>query len=748
MANAQPEMTNTDAAPERDRAATPGRAGFTARLSVHRTAITGAIAFAAAMLVYCHTMISGLCFLDNGEFQTVTYVLGIAHPTGYPLFVIVGKIFGTLVPIGEWAFRMNLMSVACVAAAVAILAILAVRFGASPAIAVAAALAFGFALDVWKASGHADPYTLTLLIGAVLWLLALKWAKTGKRRWLWTLALSSGVGLGSAAVLAMELPALVIYAIVAQPRKFFRPVTVIAAGFLGLFGVAGIYAFLPIRARMNPPLNYGDPRTWKAFRAVAMGAGVGETKDFLTWHGPIDALRNLHYVLHWHREWMTLPGAVAIGVFALIGLAVLFRRDWRFGLGVTLGILIPSYAASVWWANDIGNYFLIPNWLALIAAAVGVQAAVIDQIGRLRARYLHRAVYLLAIVAVFWVPFHMFRINSRNGDIARMRGYRDGDILVRKVFSTVKPHAVIFSWWGPSTALWYGKFVDKLRPDVEIIDDTNLAAHGWTDATEGMAHYFGKRPIYTTPAGDEYQRYSRRFHMHLAADLGVFGQNLYEVDSKIDLSRRKLGDGIVYVSTQPLAMGAKKLALKWPPSVRPGQLAVADVLSYSGAKPSITPPPGWTLIREDSSLPTRQSIYWHVVQSNDSAMHTWTFSAPVAAQGAMLVFDRGATIDPIDGSSGNIGDGWQLAAKPIATKHDGDFIVVFYATDFHGDEPGHERPAGMKPLVEVVKPSHEYWIFGASQSRKGAYGPVLCRGGQAFHWTAALVAIRRAGAGH
>ncbi|HVN63528.1 MAG TPA: DUF2723 domain-containing protein, partial [Candidatus Binataceae bacterium] len=155
---------------------------FSNRFYSSRTVITAAIAFAIAAAVYVHTMVYGVCFLDTGEFQTATYVLGITHPTGYPLFTIAGKIFGTLVPIGEWAFRMNLMSVVCVAASVAMLAIVAIRFGASPAVALAAALTFGFALNVWKTSGHADPYTLTLIIGAALWVLAFKWADTGERK--------------------------------------------------------------------------------------------------------------------------------------------------------------------------------------------------------------------------------------------------------------------------------------------------------------------------------------------------------------------------------------------------------------------------------------------------------------------------------------------------------------------------------------------------------------------------------------
>src|SRR5208337_584272 len=75
-----------------------------------RAAVTASVAFGVAMLVYLRTMMPGPAFMDTGEFQTVTYVLGIAHPTGYPLYTILGKLFGTFLPVGPWAFRVNLMS--------------------------------------------------------------------------------------------------------------------------------------------------------------------------------------------------------------------------------------------------------------------------------------------------------------------------------------------------------------------------------------------------------------------------------------------------------------------------------------------------------------------------------------------------------------------------------------------------------------------------------------------------------------
>ncbi|MGD0076336.1 MAG: hypothetical protein ABSD31_18675, partial [Candidatus Binataceae bacterium] len=98
----------------------------------------------------------------------------------------------------------------------------------------------------------------------------------------------------------------------------------------------------------------------------------------------------------------------------------------------------------------------------------------------------------------------------------------------------------------------------------------------------------------------------------------------------------------------PLAKATTSLTLD-SSKAKPDQLGIADVMSYSGAKPNIAAPAGWTLIRDDSSPSTRQSLYWHVIRANDPSP-TWTFSEPVDAQGAILLLDNVAASNPVDAS--------------------------------------------------------------------------------------------------
>ena len=105
----------------------------------------------------------GIAFGDWGEMQTVSHVLGVAHPTGYPTYVLLGWL-AQLVPIGSVAFRLNLLSAVLVAGALATVCAIAGRLGVRPVLAIAGALALGAVGTVWAAATVAEVNPLHLLL--------------------------------------------------------------------------------------------------------------------------------------------------------------------------------------------------------------------------------------------------------------------------------------------------------------------------------------------------------------------------------------------------------------------------------------------------------------------------------------------------------------------------------------------------------------------------------------------------------
>jgi hypothetical protein len=202
----------------------------------------------------------------------------------------------------------------------------------------------------------------------------------------------------------------------------------------------------------------------------------------------------------------------------------------------------------------------------------------------------------------------------------------------------------------------------------------------------------------------------------------------------------------------PMAKATTSLSLDWGKKGQAGQVAIADVLSYGGAKPTITAPAGWQMIRDDSTLTTRQSLYWHAIQANDAGTAAWAFSGPVDAQGAIVLLDNVASAAPVDMTSGNTGTGGTVTAKSIATTSDGDLILAFNATDFGAyrhtactkcDGLNPTLPPNVSVVLNHESTALEYWILANYQNQMGDTEPQASAAPQFFNWVAAQVAIKR-----
>ena len=118
-------------------------------------------------------LMPGVGFWDTAEFQTALPVMGTAHPTGFPTYVLVGWLASVLLqPLGEAALRMNVLSAILVGVGAAFSADLARRLSGSLALGVAAGVGIALTPIVWAVGTHADPHALHFaLLAIILWLL-------------------------------------------------------------------------------------------------------------------------------------------------------------------------------------------------------------------------------------------------------------------------------------------------------------------------------------------------------------------------------------------------------------------------------------------------------------------------------------------------------------------------------------------------------------------------------------------------
>ena len=115
----------------------------------------------------------GVAFWDTGELQAVAPLMGTAHPTGFPTYVLLGWLASVLLqPFGEPAFRMNIFSAICLAVAAGVTVDLVRALTGWIALGVAAGIAMALTPIAWAIGTHAEAHSLHLaLVAILLWLL-------------------------------------------------------------------------------------------------------------------------------------------------------------------------------------------------------------------------------------------------------------------------------------------------------------------------------------------------------------------------------------------------------------------------------------------------------------------------------------------------------------------------------------------------------------------------------------------------
>ncbi|MEW6102790.1 MAG: DUF2723 domain-containing protein [bacterium] len=137
--------------------------------------IFGIFCFFVSFGVYFHTLTPTVGFHDSGELISVAYTLGIAHPPGYPLYTLFGKLWTTLIPIGNIAFRMNMESALFASLACMMVYFITLRLTSLIIPSIVASLTLAFSLTFWEQAVISEKYTLNAFFATLIIFILLKW---------------------------------------------------------------------------------------------------------------------------------------------------------------------------------------------------------------------------------------------------------------------------------------------------------------------------------------------------------------------------------------------------------------------------------------------------------------------------------------------------------------------------------------------------------------------------------------------
>jgi hypothetical protein len=477
-----------------------------------------ALALGAGFLwLYNRTAAPSVLSGDSAEFQFAAPLLAVPHPTGYPLYVVLGALFA-LVP-GDVARRVTQVSVVCGALSVMALFLLAARLGAGLLGALLAALALGLSPGLWNAATLAEVYALNLLLllalALSLALVALPVAANASlaagRVSPALLALPAFlVGLGishHSSFLFSGAPLLVPYALAGLRRGTRPQLALLALAGGGLIGLSPWLLPLLQYARYGPfdgdahglPRFYfwGAPQSWGEALAHLLGGKLREDAAQAPTLGSLLAVARLVATRLWFEFG---PLGLLLGCIGCLSLRRRNRAAWAGSLWVLAGsYLFLALLGPAVQDAPVFTLPIVPVW-ALWAGfgGLGLAAWLAHRFARPARSWLPASLLLACVVATLaWGGTR--RPYSDKAHLWVFRSFGE------RVLAELAPDAVLITRWEQGTILLYLQLIEERRPDVQI-DIVEPGDEPWGARARGYAG----RPVYLLGGAGDVEGIQRR----------------------------------------------------------------------------------------------------------------------------------------------------------------------------------------------------------------------------------------------
>lgn len=479
--------------------------------------LSALLVFAFAIIAYCLTLAPTVTFIDSGELIAAAYTLGVAHPPGTPLYILIAHVF-TLFPAGTVAKHVGLCSAIFAALAAATLVVSSAKIlpsslerpnkpnkmdplqervdwlllSATIVPNVLTGLVFSFSRTLWAYATVAEVYTLNTFLLVTIFFLVFSWRRErsavsagrdgqpdhhrrqsifrSRHRYLILAAFVFGLALGVHHVtIAITLPAI---AFVILKTAGIRFLTTKQFAYSVLAAVAGlcIYLYLPLAASRSPLVNWGDPRTaeklWKHVSGWQYQAFFSFSPEKIT--GQISQFVDIAAVEFGY--W----GTPVILFLAIAGFYVLWRKAHEtlwFLLFVAAADLVIGLNYDI--AEDKDAYYLPFFVVWVLFAGVGMRWLISRfPLARIRPSYLAAAMVMMLVIVVETVFVGNLKVSNKSR-------YFLADDYVENIYRSMEPGSMLLTTdWQVYSPSLYKSVIQRSRSDLVIID-VNQMRRSW-----------------------------------------------------------------------------------------------------------------------------------------------------------------------------------------------------------------------------------------------------------------------------
>lgn len=428
--------------------------------------------FALSFALYIVTLAPDLLPADSGEFQVVVPLLGVAHPPGFALYTLLGRLFVTLVPLGSPAYRLNLFSALTGALTLVLVGGAAKRLGGSRRPGLAAALALGVSTTFWSQSTTANIRSLAAMLTALAVYAFAGYRRAPSAKRLAFLAFSISLAVVHhlsvafiGAALALGAAWFVTPALRAELLQWRngRAAKILIAAAAPL----AVLIYLPVRGAQAAFLAPPGLDTLPGFLQHVLAAGFGG--DIFYFANPAALPDRMPILLNIFVFQFGPPLTI---LFAL-GLPLFFWRDPKLALVLASAFLIHGFVAITYRAPQTVEYLLPAYVILVVAGAAGLASAAAQLAAAIRPSsvlnrfswVIRRLSYLVLASLLTASSLLFFRNYPSYAALAGDTSVRD---YAAAALKAAPPGAVILSSWHFATPLWYLQQIENVRRDVEV----------------------------------------------------------------------------------------------------------------------------------------------------------------------------------------------------------------------------------------------------------------------------------------
>lgn len=461
--------------------------------------LTGLLVF----IFYLFTLAPTIIQIDAGELTSVQVLLGIAHPTGYPLFTIVGHLF-SLIPLpASKAFQQNILAAIWCSLSISVFVYTSklvldnlnsfqiikkiqskknktklskkdksISTHELPEIKkYIAAILGGFILafdkTFWFQSTSVEVYSLQIFLFTLIILFLIKaYLYEGedklsfKNQWIF-LAIVLALGFSNHMTTLLILPGI---AYLYFDKNKFNSVSFKKIGFMLIvfFGILILfYSYLPIRASQEPLINWGNPTNLeKIYRHIS-----GKQYQVWLFSSTAAAKKQLSYFIN------NLPSEFSISLLIIfIGLFVSYTRARKFFIFSLITFLTAVLYSINYDIHDIDSYFL----LAYIALAFFAVFGIVKILAVLKFK---KYTYAVSSIVIALFIFTQIFVNYDEVDQSDVYTFED---YSKAVLNSVDHNSIVFSylWDYLVSPSYYVQFVENYRRD-DVVIDKELLRRSW-----------------------------------------------------------------------------------------------------------------------------------------------------------------------------------------------------------------------------------------------------------------------------